>query len=264
MLELARFAARRQRTGTAALTLLLSVLAAMMVAFFPSVKASGVDFEAYIESLPPAFREAFGFATLTTVEGFLASEFYQFAFVLLLGLYVAYLGGRLIASDVETGRMDLLLATPVSRRRVVVERYLSLSALLLAISVVVPVVVYIGVQVIGETIAIERLVMVHLLALPYLLCCGAIGLALSTVVSRVDVAQRVALGLVFALFMLETVGAASDYEELGYLSPTYYYDPTAILVSGDYAWTGAGVLLAAALALVGFAVWWFSRIDVAG
>ncbi|MFC7198728.1 ABC transporter permease subunit [Halospeciosus flavus] len=264
MFELARFAARKQRTATATLTLLLALLAATMVAFFPSVEASGVDFEQYIQSLPPAFREAFGVATLTSIEGFLASEFYQFAFVLLFGLYVAYLGGRLVAADVETGRIDLLLATPVSRRRVVVERYLSLVPSLLVTNVVVPAVVVVGVELVGESIALERVVAVHLLSIPYLLCCGAIGLVLSVLTSRTDVAQRSALGLVFALFMLETVGAASGTEALGYLSPTYYYDPTAVLVRGTYDFVGAVVLSLATAALVGVAVWWFSRTDIEG
>ena len=54
---------------------------------------------------------------------------YQFLWLLLLGLYVAYSGGALVAADVETGQLDMLLATPISRSRVAVEKYPHLSRL---------------------------------------------------------------------------------------------------------------------------------------
>jgi ABC-2 type transport system permease protein len=262
MLHITRYAVRRRRNGTLVLSALLGLLAAATVGFFPSISASGVDFEAYLESLPPAFREAFGVAGLTTIEGFLATEFYQFAFVILLGMYAAYTGGRLIAAEVETGRVDLVLAGPTSRNSVVVERYLSLLPTFLLVNLVTMLAVLGAVEAIGESIALERLLVTHLLSLPYLLCCGAIGLLLSVLVNRADTAQRAGLGLIFGLLLVESLSAATDYDWVGYVSPTAHYDPSAILVNGQYDWTGAGVLLAASVVLVAVAVWWFGGHDV--
>lgn len=263
MLEIARYGARRRLGGTAVLSVLLSALAGMTVAFFPTVKAAGVDFEAYLQSLPPAVREAFGVTSLTSIEGFLSSEFYQFALVILMGLYAAYAGGRLVAAEVETGRIDLVLAGPVSRARLVLERYLSLVPTLVVVNLVVPAVVYGSVLAIGESISLARVAMVHLLALPYLLACGAVGLLLSVLVDRADTAQRAALGLVFVLFLVDSLTAPTDYAAVGALSPTRYYDPTAVLVHGTYAWADAGVLLVATVGLLAGAVVWFRRVDVA-
>lgn len=262
MLTITRYATRRRRNGTLVLAALLGILGAGTVALFPSFSQAGVDFEAYLESLPPAFREAFGVASLTTIEGFLATEFYQFAFVILLGMYAAYVGGRLVAAEVETGRADMVLAGPVSRWRLVVERYLSLLPVFLVVNVVVGLAVYATVLAIDESLAAEKLVVVHLLSLPYLLVCGAIGLALSVLVDRSDTAQRAGLGVVFALFLLDSLTAATDYDHLGAVSPTRHYDPTAILVNAEYDWIGAGGMLVATAVLVAFAVWWFGRGDV--
>lgn len=264
MLHITRYAVRRRRNGTLVLSALLGLLAAGTVAIFPSFAQAGVDFEAYLEALPPAFREAFGIADLTSIEGFLATEFYQFAFVILLGMYAAYVGGRLVAAEVESGRVDLVLAGPVSRRRVVLERYLSLLATFLVVNVVVAVAVLGAVEAIGEALSFERLLVVHLLSLPYLCCCGAIGLVLSVLFDRADAAQRTGLGVVFGLFLVDSLTAPTDYDWLGAVSPTRHYDPTAVLVNGQYDWTGAGAMLVATQALVGVAAWWFGRHDVAG
>ncbi|MFB6165957.1 MAG: ABC transporter permease subunit [Haloarculaceae archaeon] len=262
MLELASYETRRRWRGTAALAVMLAALAALMVAFFPSVQASGVDFETYVASMPPAFRAAFGVEAMTTIGGFLATELYQFAWVLLLGLYFAYLAGGVVASDVERGRMDLLLSTPISRRRVVAEKFLSLLAPMVAVNVVGAVVVYAGTVAVGDPIDVIDLTMVHVLSLPYLLACAAIGLVFSVALHRADTAQRGALGLLFALFLVDSVSVSSDYDWAGALSPTRYYDPTAILVRGEYDWTGAAILLLAAVALVLFAREYFQRVDV--
>ncbi|MCL7416954.1 MAG: ABC transporter permease, partial [Halalkalicoccus sp.] len=168
-----------------------------------------------------------------------------------------------IADDVERDRMDLTLSLPVSRSRVLAEKFLSLLVPILALNAVVAAAVYVGVLAIGQSIDPLDLAMVHALSIPYLLACGAIGLVLSVLVSRADVAKRIAIALVFVLFLIESVAASTEeLEWLGYASPTRYYDPTAILVEGSYDLVGAAVLLAATVALVLLARFRFSRADI--
>lgn len=261
MLEIVRYEAEKRLTGTVALAVGLGALAVFFVAFFPSF--ADVDMESYVEAFPPAFREAFGVEAIGTIEGFLAVEVYQFLWLLLLGLYVAYLGAGSIAADVERDRMDLLLSLPVSRSRVLGEKFLAIAVPIAVLNAVVPVAVYAGVVAIGESISAVDLAMVHLLSIPYLLACAAIGLLLSTLVDRADVARRVALAVVFALFLIDSVSAsAEDLEWIGGVSPTAYYDPTAILVDGAHDLGGAAVLLATTAALVVLASVRFRRADV--
>jgi ABC-2 type transport system permease protein len=265
MLDIARYEAERRIKGAVVVAVLLGALSVLFVSLFPSIATSGVDFEAYMESLPPALQAAFGASgglAFTTIEGFLAVELYQFFWVLLLGIYVAYQAGGLIAGDVERGRMDVLLAAPVFRRRVVVEKFLSLVSGVVVVNLVVALLVYVAVVAIGESVSVVDLAAVHLLSIPYLLACEAIGLLLSVLTDDSDVAQRGGLGAIFGLFVLETISQSADVGWLGALSPTRYYDPTAILVSGEYDWTGTVILLVGTAALVAVSAWWFRRTDI--
>lgn len=257
-----RYETGKRVRGTLVLTGLLVALAALDIAFFPSLEASGVDLDQYFESLPPAMQEAFGGVGLGTIEGFLVAEFYQFAWVLLLGMYLAYRGGGLIAGDIERNRMDLLLATPISRRAVVLGKFLSLVPLVVLLNVAVPVVVYVGVLLIGESISAADLAAVHLLSFPYLLACAALGILLSTLVSKADTGQRVGLGVVFAMYLIDSMTARTDFEWIGNLTLPRYYDTAPILTNGEYDLAGATILLAVTALVLAVSAWWFGRRDV--
>ncbi|MFB6131394.1 MAG: ABC transporter permease [Salinigranum sp.] len=262
MFDITRYESRRRVRGTLALAALIGLFTLLIVGIYPSIAASGTDFQAYIESLPPALRESFGVSAITTVEGFLSTELYQFIWLLLFGLYMAYLGGGAVAGDVESGRIELVLATPVSRSRLLAETYLSLLVPVVALNLLVPLFVYGGLILIDESVDLTNLIAVHVLSVPYLLVCASVGVLLSVLVSREDAARRGGIAAIFMLFVIDAVSAGTDYDWLGALSPTRYYDPTDILVHGTYDVGGALVLLAAALALLAASQAIFRRADL--
>ncbi|MFB6106714.1 MAG: ABC transporter permease [Halobacteriaceae archaeon] len=262
MFEVLKYESRRRLRGTMALAVLLGLFALLIVGIYPSIQAAAADFEAAIQNLPPAIREGFVGGSYTTVEGFLSTELYQFLWLLLMGLYAAYLAGGTIAGDAESGRLDMVLATPVSRSRVLVEKYLSLLTPIVVLNLTMPLFVYGGLLAVGESIDLFDLVAVHALSVPYLLVCGSVGLFLSVLVRRGDLAQRGGIAAVFVLFVLEAVTADTDYEWLGALSPTRYYDPVSILVDEQYDLAGAAILLAAAFAVVTVSQTIFENSDI--
>ncbi|WP_255171390.1 ABC transporter permease [Natrononativus amylolyticus] len=261
MFETARYEASRRVRGTAVLAIALSLYVAFIVWYFTVLE--GVDYDQMLESMPPALMDAFGIETMATIEGFLGSQIYNFVWLLALGLYFAYTAGGLIAKDVERERMDLLLSLPVSRSRLLAEKVASLLLPLVALNVVVGAVTYVLVLAIGETIDPTHLALVHLLSIPYLLVCAAIGVVCSVLVDRTAIAERAAIGLVFALFLVESVvGGASDFEWIQYISPTYYYEPTPILIDGTYDLADTGILLALFVVLLLVSQLLFRRRDI--
>ncbi|WP_121744065.1 ABC transporter permease [Natronorubrum halophilum] len=261
MFETARYEASRRVRGTAILTVALSLYVAFIVWYFTVLE--GVDYDQMLESMPPAMMDAFGIETMATIEGFLGSQIYNFVWLLGLGLYFAYAGGGLISKDIERERMDLLISFPVSRSRLLVEKVASLLLPLVALNVVIGVVTYVLVVAIGETIDPMHLALAHLLSIPYLLVCVAIGVVFSVVVDRAAIAERAAVGVVFVLFLVESVvGGANDFEWIQYVSPTHYYEPTPILIDGSYELADSGILLVLFVALLLVGQFLFRRRDI--
>ena len=260
-LAVARYEAERRSVGAIVAAAGLSLFAGLFLAIGPSLVAE-IDMEAYAAAMPPALQAAFNLSAMGSFAGLLATELYLFGWVILLGIYFAYLGAGSVAGDVESGRADMLLSTPLSRSRLVLEKFLALAWPVLVVNVVVGLVVYVGALAIDETLPFVDVLAVHALSVPYLLVAAALGVLASTVADSASLAQRVSAGLVFALFLLESFVTNTEYEWLGTLSPSRYYDPTAILVSSEYDVTGALGTLVAAGVLLALAVLYFERRDL--
>ncbi|WP_254862974.1 ABC transporter permease subunit [Halovivax gelatinilyticus] len=260
MTELARYYARNRIRGSIYLAAAMSVLAALVIWVYPSFSEAFDD--ELLEAYPDAMLQAFDIRTMESLEGFLAFELYIFGWVILLGLYLAYAAAGTIADDVDRGRTDILLSMPLSRARFVLESFVSLAVPILVVNVVTPVVVYVAAELIDEPMAAMDLIAVHALSIPYLFACAAIGLLASVAVDRAAIAQRLSLGIVFGLFMVESLLDGTDYEAVGALTPMRYYDPNEILLEGTYDLVGATMLVLATIGLLVVSQLWFRRRDI--
>ncbi|ELY52567.1 ABC transporter permease subunit [Natronolimnohabitans innermongolicus] len=263
MFELLRYEGRNRVRGSIYLSIAMSLLAAIVIWVYPSFSESFDDIdEQFLQAYPDEIMALFDVQTMATLEGFLAFELYIFGWIILLGLYIAYLAAGTIADDVERGRMDILLAMPISRARVVAEKFGALAVPIVIVNVVTPVVVYVSAELVDEPLSAMDLVAVHALSIPYLFACAGIGLVASVAVDRTSIAQRLALGIVFGLFMLESLLEETSYEEVGLLSPTRYYDPNEILLESTYDLVSVGALLVMTAAFLVASQLWFTRRDI--
>jgi ABC-2 type transport system permease protein len=158
--------------------------------------------------------------------------------------------------------MDTVLAAPISRTSVLSGKYLALLVPILVVNVVVPLVLYVGSVLINDPMSIADLIALHVLAIPYLLCWGAVGLFAGVVVRRGRLAGRVVLAVVLGTWLVESVVVETAYEWVGLLSPMRYFEPSAVLVEGNYDIAGAVLLLAVAVVLVGTSLHFFRRRDL--
>ncbi len=115
------------------------------VALFPSLKGE-TSLNDVVDQMPEALRSMFGIdkaIPLSSAPGYLQGRLFGSLLPLLLLVFGIGLGARAIAGSEQDGTLELLLANPVTRRSVVVERYLALVAMLgvltavLAVSLVV-------------------------------------------------------------------------------------------------------------------------------
>lgn len=261
MFELTAYDGRRRIRGSLYLSIGLSLLAAMVVWVYPSFEAE-IDLEGLLAAYPEPILQVMGVQTMTSLAGFLSFELYTFGWIIMLGLYLAYSTAGTIADDVDRGRMDVLLAMPISRRRLVAERFGAMTVPIVGANLLPPLVVYVGARLIDHPIPAADVLAVHLFSIPYLFACAGIGLLASVIVDRAAIAQRVALGVTFALFLSESLLSGTDAEAVGAIAPMRYYDPNAVLLEGTYDLLGAGILVAMTAVLLAASQLWFGRRDV--
>lgn len=261
VVAVARYEGERLLAPTAVAAVALSLFGSLYVWLGPQVTA-GVPIEELTEAIPPALRALFGLESLGSVEGLLASEFYTLGWIVGLAGYVAYVAAVRVAGDVAADRIDLLLVTPARRSEVLLGKYLALGVPIVVVNAVVPVALY-GVSLaVDASLSLSALAAFHVLSVPYLLLWGAVGLLLGTVVDGGRTAGRVALGVVFATWIVEAVVVGSALESVGALSPARYLDPTAIIVRGEYDLGGVVLLVVATIVVLAGSAVAFGRRDV--
>jgi len=260
MTAILRNESRQLQRGSLIVGGLLAMLSAFFLSVFPAIKD---DAELIIEAYPDVMIELMGIEELHTIEGFAGGYIYPFVWVLFGGIYFSYLSSGMIAGDIQSRKLDLTLSNPVSRESVLAQKIASLWVPVVVLNIGVPLIIYTGSTLIEETINPVALAMVHLLGIPYLLVCAGIGLVLSVIVDRTKNAQGAALVLVFVLWLIDSVSNLDpEYEWVGYLTPSRYYDETAVLVNEEYAFFDAAVLLMAFVLFVLVAVGIFIDRDI--
>lgn len=264
MFDITDFEARRRVRGTLILTGFLTALIILTIGLFPSIQEAGIDLDAYLESLPPEARRAFlgNVTTISTIEGYLVSQLYQTGWLLMLGVYFAYAASSTVVKEVESGTIDLLLASPLTRTRIVVGKFLALVPSAVGVNILTLLVVDAGVSFVGEDLDFVRLLMLHTLSVPYLLSCAGLGLVASVIFDETRRAQTAGIGAVFAMFLVDTLTFDTDYEWLGDVAFSRYYDPGEILIDGDIDWAGLAILLTAIVVLLVLSAELFERKDL--
>ncbi|MCH8116228.1 MAG: ABC transporter permease subunit, partial [Chloroflexi bacterium] len=103
--------------------------------FFPTIR-DAAGFANFLEDLPEVFQALIGDAeTYTTAEGFLNIEVFSFMGPLIVSVFAIVAGTAAIAGEEESHTLDQLLANPISRTSVLLQKAGALLTGLLALSV---------------------------------------------------------------------------------------------------------------------------------
>lgn len=126
-----------RRRGLAGWCLGVTALVVFTVALFPTVEGDET-FEELTDQLPASFQSLLGVtqgAPITAAPGYLHARLFSTLLPLLFVVYAIGLGARAIGGTEEDGTLELLLAHPVTRTRVALERYAANTALLALLTV---------------------------------------------------------------------------------------------------------------------------------
>jgi ABC-2 type transport system permease protein len=254
---------RDQRRSFAWWSVGLVAMSIFMMALFPTVKDSAAQLNTYIEKMPDTMKALFGgFSDYTTLTGYLKAELFNFMVPILFLIFAVGAGSRAIAGEEERGTLDLLLANPVSRRRVVLHKLGALVTTTAGLAVLLWAGVAIGSLSVGSHLALgrlaEQMVSLVLLAIAF----GSVALAVGCWRGSRGIASATAGGLAVAAYLVNalapTVSWLGPYRRF---SLFFYYAGHDPIVNG-LSVAHVVILLAVGAAFVTAAVVGFDRRDL--
>jgi ABC-2 type transport system permease protein len=257
MTPIARASLREVRTTLIGSGVIVFGLAIWVCAVYPSFSSSFADFE-----LPSGYEAFLGEAdSITSPEGFLSAEFFSWIPALWAGVAIA-IGAGAIGGEESEGTLEVLLAQPISRLRVVLEKAGALSGgLVLAIASSIPAFA-LGLPLWNLDVAVWRVAvalgLVALMALVFLL----LSMWLSTLLATRRQAALVASAGLIGAYFVNTLGAAvPSIDAWRPLSPMYWAD-ASIVLTGGFSWWRLLVLIIAPVILLLLTCVTFQRREV--
>ncbi len=257
-------AARDQRRSLLVWAVAIVGLVTMYAAVYPSI-AGNSSYSKLMDQMPEAYRALFGVgsgADFTTAAGYLNTELLSFIGPLLVLLYAIAAGSGAVAGEEDRHTMDMVLANPVSRGRLVVGRYLVLAGGVLALMAVLWTALLAAGAAAGMDVPLAgaAAAVSHLGALGMLF--GAVALLTGAATGRLGLSRAVAAFGAVAAYLLNGFGQLVGWlHPLRPVSPFYLYNGHDPLRTGLWL-PGIGISLACAVLMVAASVYAFRHRDV--
>jgi len=241
----------------------VAALVIMTVAFYPTIAAEQDTYSQLFESME-SFAGILGvddISELTEPSGYMNSQLYANSLAIILLVFAIGIGTSAVAGEEDRRTMDLLLAQPVKRRRVVLDAFLAMATMTFGLAGVVMVLELVANAPFDLNLGVSGLlaanVGVALLALAF----GALALAIGGLTGRRGLTLGVSSGLAVATFFIYGLAPLVDaIEWTQELSPFYWFLGSQPLRDGFDPLFGWLILMIAMLLAV--AVWGFERRDV--
>ncbi|OHB70811.1 MAG: hypothetical protein A2V70_13720 [Planctomycetes bacterium RBG_13_63_9] len=236
----------------------LAVLAAAIVYVFSSIRhdPSLKTFDAMIQGFSPVIRAFLGgddIPSVTTFEGFIRLEFLNYL-PLLLAIFAIIEGTAAIALEEQRRTIDLLMAQPLRRWRVVVEKFAALLVAAYAIASLAGLGLVVATRFEPVEAPWYRMMLATANAVPPALVVGALSLLGSCALRRRLHAVIAAASFLAASFFLNILGQiAAPIQPWRELSIFYAYSKshpmTGDLITDHTLWllAATAILLAASI-----------------
>lgn len=206
-------------------TILSGLLAAFYLSLYPSIGAID-EMRQMLDSMPAALRAMFAAegVDIATPAGYLNIELFPFVLPLLVFAITLTAAGGATAGEEERGTLELLLANPIPRWRVVAEKFLGVVVLAGIFCLGVWIALAITAAAVSIDIALDRvaaaIVSVWLLGL----ATGGMAMLIGALTGSRLMSIGIALGIAVAAFFVNALAPLADIlEPWRILSPHFHY-----------------------------------------
>lgn len=260
----ARKTLRDQRRALTGWAIGVVALVLLYSSFYPSVKANAAQLNEYMKTAPEAIRNMLGgVGNIATPAGYIQGEFFAILGPLLLMILAIGAGARALSGEEEARTLDLLLANPIPRRRVALEKLWAMVATTAGVGAVLGIAIAVLGPPFGLRVGLANLAATVLSTILLAIVFGALALGVGGWRGRRGPAIAVSVSaavLTYVVWLLAP--SVESIRGLRLLSPFYYYIAHDPLRRGLDLWHAA-VLVAIAAVVFGLGLLAFDRRDLA-
>ena len=214
------------------------------------------------DQLPKELLALVGNADMSTPEGFYTIEGFGFVVPIALILVTVVVGSRAFAGEEANRTMGLLLANPVKRSTVALEKTVAMVIIAAVLGLVTFGGTLLGSAIGGLDMQAGNIAAICMHATLLGLVVGGIALLLSAATGRVRWAVQGSVGFALVAWLLNSYLPLNDsVARFAQLSPFYYYLGNDPLVNGIH-WGHAALLAGLFLAMAALSVVLFERRDL--
>lgn len=223
-----------QRRALLAWTVSLVLLVGMYVAIWPSIRNQPAMTD-FLDSMPAAFRSmlAMSGADMSTPVGYVKIEMLSLMAPLLVILYGVTTGSAAVAGEEDRHTLDLLLANPVSRGRLVLEKLVAMYAGIILLAGVTAAALLIEGPLAEMSLPIGPVIaaMVHLALLAMVF--GTLAVAVGSATGNLTAARAVPAVVAVIAYIVNGLGPQVSWlEPFQKFSPFYQYAGHDPLING--------------------------------
>ncbi|MBI5289430.1 MAG: ABC transporter permease subunit [Chloroflexi bacterium] len=235
----------------------LAAMSSTSVWLWPSVRDSLQNFD-----IPAAARAFLGSdLDFATGAGYLSGRYFGWTEILAI-VYVIIAGTGAIAGEESASTIDLLLAQPVSRRSVILQK---LAAIILGLAIIIfggYAGFLVSVPTVDIAVSLADIAVACANMLPIVIFFFALSLWAGAVAPNRGMAAGVVIAVTTATYFVFTLAnGVESLEPVRYATPFYYYGAGLPLVYG-IVWWHVGLLLSVSGVLVLLTLRTFERRDV--
>lgn len=218
---------------------IVSIIAQLIVfmAFYPLLAKDAQILDLFLEHYPEELLKAFGMGgelSLATVAGFFA---FSFALTqLILAIQSAYYGFRFLSVEETELTADFLYSKPISRKRIIANKYLAVVLTLLITNISVWTGSFLAIEWFRGDVAYKMWPIISLLlTVPvFQLFFFSLGFLATALTKKMTAVIGAAVGAALVLYVLNALKRIVGGDILGLISPYHYFDPNYILVAGEW------------------------------
>ncbi len=227
-------------------TIAFGVLAALLTSFYPAMHQTGA-LDNLVASMPKAFSGLIGnLLYLKDFPSYIASQLFDIRMPLIAGIMSIILGLGLSTAEEESGELRTLLALPISRTKVFLQKWLAMITITFVATLGTAIGIYATLPFIGSAASLSSEASLRLLMMTWLLMItyGSITFSAGMIFGKRSIATGIGIVVIIGSFVLSTFGQAVEwlgrFEKLSLL----HYFPAIDAARGTLALHNVVVLAA--------------------